>query len=378
MLKLLAYLVFILGVHIWRAKGGCRTVASSEKDSLPCIFPFFYNNRIYDKCTSSDGDDPWCATKLTERIIQGKIKVNSTMSAWGYCSSNCPGVVTSTRVLNVAPENAVGKCSCGVMNSRYGLNRIVGGEEVQPGAVPWQVALLTNPGDPQTHFCGGTLVGDQYVITAAHCTHNLDKSRIQVLIGASSLGVANETTRFFRGLQKLNMHPDYRRFYNGSDIAVLKLDAPVDIYSYPNIKPACLPVTIERKDLFEKTAVVSGWGRNATAGPFIFSNLRKVPLKIREDCGRLTMDAVSIGFNMTDRLCANDVNKNACKFDSGGPLVFEDFKDNNGAYTIVGAVNGGGPCNADEYPGTFVDVTWFIKWVREQMPDLRTCPPPST
>ena len=69
----------------------------------------------------------------------------------------------------------------------------------------------------------------------------------QVLIGASSLGVAKETTRFFRGLQKLNMHPDYTNFYNGSDITVLKLDAPVDIYSYPNIKPACLPVTVKRE-----------------------------------------------------------------------------------------------------------------------------------
>jgi len=354
MLEILGYLFFILGALILPAEGGCYTIASSGKESLPCIFPFFYNNRIYDKCTSSDGDDPWCATKLTERKIQGTKAINSTMSAWGYCSSNCPGVATSTQVLNIHPKNAVGKCSCGVMNSRYGPNRIVGGDEVQPGGVPWQVALLTNPGDPQTHFCGGTLVGDQYVITAAHCTHNLDKSRIQVLIGASSLGVAEETTRFSRGLQKLNMHPDYTNFYNGSDITVLKLDAPVDIYSYPNIKPACLPVTVKRKDLFGKTAIVSGWGKNSTDGPFIFSNLHKVSLKIREDCDRTAVDAVHYGFNLTDRLCANDVDKNACKFDSGGPLVFEDFKDNNGAYTIVGAVNGGGVCDINEYPGTFV------------------------
>ena len=74
----------------------------------------------------------------------------------------------------------------------------------------------------------------------------------QVLIGATSLGVLNETTRLIRRINKKIVNPrflgGFEGFMNGSDITVLKLDVPVDLRAYPNIKPACLPVHITRQE----------------------------------------------------------------------------------------------------------------------------------
>jgi len=378
MLKFLGSFAFILGVQVWLVDGDCTTIADS---SVPkhCIFPFVHNNRFYDKCTSANGDKPWCATSVD---LQSSMP---TMKTWGYCNSNCPGVLSTAPSINQAPENDVGNCYCGVMNLRRKRRRIVGGDKVHLGGIPWQVALLNNSHNPENHYCGGTLVGDRYVITAAHCTE-MPESEIKVLIGATSLGVSNEAPRFIRGINKKIVNPGFSGgfagFMNGSDITVLKLDAPVDLRAYPNIKPACLPVHTTRKELFGKIAIVSGWGFDRTPGcdkdswPYIHSDLRQASIKIREDCDQTTVTAAAQGFNLEDRLCANDVGKSACGFDSGGGLVFRDKKDNNGAFTLAGAVNGGITCEEYDTPGTFVDITYHIDWLRETMYDMNTCPPP--
>jgi len=373
MLKLFSPFAFILGVQVWLVEGECTAVGNSS-DPNPCIFPFVHKKRIYDKCTSANGDKPWCATSVD---LQSKIP---TMKKWGYCTSNCPGVLATTPPIIHAPENDVGNCYCGVVNIGV-KKRIVGGDKVQPGGIPWQVALLNNSHNPEDQYCGGTLVGDRYVITAAHCTE-MPESEIKVLIGATSLGVLNETTRLIRRINKKIVNPGFlggfEGFMNGSDITVLKLDVPVDLRAYPNIKPACLPVHITRQELFGKRAIVSGWGFDQDSMPYTHSDLRQAGIKIRKDCDQTAIAAAEGGFNLADRLCANDEGKSACRFDSGGGLLVRDNKDNNGAYTLVGAVNGGTTCEEYDTPGTFVDITYHIDWLRETMEgqDMNTCPPP--
>ena len=131
-------------------------------------------------------------------------------------------------------------------------------------------------------------MGDRYVITAAHCTNNtkiyIHPDNITVLIGDTTLGVTNVTTQFFRNVSKIIQHPGYNKTNLDNDIAVLVLSSPVDLFAHPNIKPACLPTTETKADMFGRDAVVSGWGILGDDEP-LSSHLKEVMVKILPHCG---------------------------------------------------------------------------------------------
>ena len=138
--------------------------------------------------------------------------------------------------------------------------------------------------------CVGTLVGDRHVITAAHCTDGKHPDNITVLIGGTVLGAANDTTQFIKNVSEIREHPEFNHDtlhhdeFAKNDIAVLVLSSPVDLFAYPNIKPACLPTTETKADMYGRDAVVSGWGRLGKDGP-TSSPLQEVRVKILPHCG---------------------------------------------------------------------------------------------
>ena len=130
-------------------------------------------------------------------------------------------------------------------------------------------------------------MGDRYVITAAHCTTGEHPDTITVLIGATKLGVANDNTQFIRNISEIRQHPNFVHSETGSnDIAVLVLHTPVDLFTYPNIKPVCLPTAETRKGMYGRDAVVSGWGYMGENLP-AHSHLQEVKVKILPNCGNI-------------------------------------------------------------------------------------------
>ena len=88
-----------------------------------------------------------------------------------------------------------------------------------------------------------------------------------------------------------------------------------------------------------------------------------------EDCGPLRLDMTE------DMMCAGvmEGGQDACTGDSGGPLVAAD-PDQCDALTLIGVVSWGVGCATPEYPGIYAEVSHFIPWLYQQMPDLQTCP----
>ena len=127
------------------------------------------------------------------------------------------------------------------------------------------------------------MVGDRYVITSAECTDLKTANNISVLFGDTTLGVANDTSRFFLNVYEIRKHLEYDK-YLMNNIAVLVLSPPLDLKAYPNIKPACLPTSETKIDLKLREAVTSGWGTFITLDENSNSNLHKLGVKILPNC----------------------------------------------------------------------------------------------
>ena len=259
-----------------------------------CVFPFIFSGRMHDTCTNIDGDSrKWCS----------KVEnFDDNLMEWDYCDEDksCPGMsISSTPQMSVDPKNEPGNCYCGVPNYPDDQDKIVGGKPIAVGVYPWQVALMygSNLG---SQGCGGTLVGDQHVITAAHCTYNLDPSRVSVRIGDTSFDSDMEVEGAVTiGVEEILNHPEYDTDTLENDISILVLEEKISLTEYPNIKPACLP---EKGCTHTGKGYISGWGTLASGG-LSTSWLHGAEVNVfeTEDCGRfsdsMTDDMMCAGWN---------------------------------------------------------------------------------
>ncbi|XP_059936057.1 coagulation factor X isoform X2 [Mesoplodon densirostris] len=235
------------------------------------------------------------------------------------------------------------------------LVRIVGGRDCEDGECPWQ-ALLVN--EENEGFCGGTILSEFCVLTAAHCL--LQAKRFTVRVGDRN----TETEEGNEMAHEVEVTVKHSRFVKETydfDIAVLRLKTPIKFRR--NVAPACLPEKdwAEATLLTQKTGVVSGFGRTHERGR-LSSTLKilEVPYVDRNTC------KLSSSFTITANMfCAGyDAQpEDACQGDSGGPHVTR-FRD---TYFITGIVSWGEGCARKGKYGVYTKVTNFLKWIDKSM-----------
>ncbi|XP_075409978.1 plasminogen isoform X2 [Tenrec ecaudatus] len=278
-------------------------------------------------CRNPDGDvnGPWCYTTNPRKLFD-------------YC--DVPLCATSSLYDCGKPKVEPKKCP----------GRVVGGCVANPHSWPWQVSLRTRFG---MHFCGGTLLAPQWVLTAAHC---LERSRrassYKVILGAHR-EVNLEADVQDIEVSRLFLEP------TRADIALLKLSRPAIITD--KVIPACLPstnyVVADRTECY-----ITGWGE--TKGTFGAGLLKEAQLPVIENkvCNRYEY---LNGRVKTTELCAGLLTGGAdsCQGDSGGPLVcFEKDK-----YVLQGVTSWGLGCARPNKPGVYVRVSRFVSWIDEVM-----------
>ncbi|XP_068099352.1 chymotrypsin-C-like [Hyperolius riggenbachi] len=251
--------------------------------------------------------------------------------------------------------------SCGVSSIPPKLSRVVNGEDVVPHSWPWQISLQYQAASGNWgHTCGGTLISDQWVLTAAHC---ISSGRVyRVYLGKHSLATADEPGSVAIGTEKIIVHEKWNSFFIRNDIALIKLAEPAPLSD--QIQPACLPSegSVLANDF---PCYVTGWGRLYTNGP-IADALQQalLPVVDHDTCSRSDWWSSQVTTNM---VCAGgDGIVSGCNGDSGGPL---NCQNASGASEVHGIVSFGSglSCNYEKKPTVFTRVSGYIDWISQKI-----------
>ncbi|XP_063290681.1 trypsin-like [Pelobates fuscus] len=219
-------------------------------------------------------------------------------------------------------------------------DKIVGGSTCSKNSVPYIASL--NIG---YHFCGGSLINSQWVVSAAHC---FTGRTIQVRLGEHNIAVSDGTEQFINSA-KTYRHSKYNSRTLDNDIMLIKLSSPATLNSYVNTVP--LPSSCAATGT---NCLISGWGNTLSSGsnyPDLLQCLN-APILSDTDCsnaypGEITNNMICVGFI--------EGGKDSCQGDSGGPVVCTG--------ELQGIVSWGYGCALTNYPGVYTKVCNYNDWI---------------
>ncbi|XP_055921377.1 serine protease filzig [Eupeodes corollae] len=253
------------------------------------------------------------------------------------------------------------KFQCGV-RPHIKSGRIVGGKGATFGEFPWQVLVRESTwlGLFTKNKCGGVLISNKYVVTAAHCQPGFLASLVAVMGEHDISGDLESKRSVTKNVKRVIVHRQYDAATFENDLALLELESPVNYDTH--IVPICMPA--DSADFTGRMATVTGWGRLKYGGG-VPSVLQEVQVPIIENsvCQEMFNTAGHEKKILKSFLCAGYANgqKDSCEGDSGGPLVLQRA---DGRYELAGTVSHGIRCANPYLPGVYMRTTYYKPWLR--------------
>ena len=365
--------------------GGCggdppppsTTVTRCERDEFVCT--------PYHKCNESDIVSDRLGL-FNVRINQKQFEEEFEILSHSECKLFGDVCCTNPHEGGV-PEPEPYVPGCGQRNPDGLHARITGFKEheSQFGEIPWQAAVLRveNVGGEDRNFfvCGGSLVDERAVLTAAHCLNKLEpNARLRVRLGEWDTQNENELFPHVDiNVDRFIIHENFHTRRLNDDVAILLLSEPAPLQAH--LDTLCLP---DKNSVYQPAhtrCVVTGWGKDAFVGGKFQTVLKQVPLPLvaHQACqSALRTTQLQKYFRLDPSfVCAGgESGADACTGDGGGALACED-PHNPGRYVQLGVVSWGIGCGQQGIPGVYADVQKQVDWIQEQLDTLPPLPAPA-
>jgi len=266
-----------------------------------------------------------------------------------HLASACVSQIWELILESAKPERS---CQCGEAKR---ATRITGGSETEVNEYPWMAFVSTKRGS----MCGGSLISEEWVITAAHCVSTDRPEDVRVDLGQHDLYSATEAVLVRKDVAEVQIHPDWNSRTVSHDLALLRLDIPVDFSEVSHVRPICIPTGSRNFEGY--SAKVAGWGKTSSSASTSRVLLEAdVTILSNRECQATGHTVSNIKESMVCAKGEGDVG--ACMGDSGGPLMAQN---DGGRYELVGAVSwGNGPCASKNYPGVSARITNMLDWIK--------------
>ncbi|XP_063907522.1 serine protease snake-like isoform X1 [Zophobas morio] len=329
------------------AKGACTLFANCEKARVD-LKQYF---RFPQVCGFQETQLIVCCTP---RRIPGEISKAKCEEYSRYVYK------TSVPPIALYDAKPVTRNECGHQVTKL----IVGGEAAGRKEFPHMAAIgYDSPGEGIKWLCGGTILSERYVLTAAHCLSDHNAGNALWV----RLGVTNLNSTYRRQEIKISEripHPEYKPNSYYHDIGLLRLEKEAQLNSYS--RPACLYLDSK---ITKKRAIATGWGHTSFNGA-TSNDLLKVVLDLfdQSTCGAYYQNYRKVSQGILDNLqvCAGsvDATKDTCQGDSGGPLqIYHTDNKIKCMYDIIGVTSFGRGCAGS--PGVYVRISNYIKWIED-------------
>jgi len=316
---------------------------------------------------------PLAANNLTvvSDMPLGTDHVSGGMVANGQVTWQVPtlaGNSSTTVQLVVMPQSSNRAPPASVTSSTSRVPDVVGGIEAEPGAWPWQVALVqTNQPDAYLGLlCGGTLIAADWVLTAGHCAEvmTVQGVALDVVVGRHNLS-SDQGERI--AVSQAFVHPNFSSVTLDSDIALLRLAEPATLNQNVSLVQLVQPNETASLVAPYSFSIITGWGSRSGTLPDYPDGLYQATLPIvANDVCDTAYQALGwpVGAVTENMLCAGyqEGGKGACYGDSGGPLV---VRDGSGGWKQAGIVSWGAGCALPEAYSVYANVPQFTNWIKE-------------
>uniref|UniRef100_A0A2M4BS19 CLIP domain-containing serine protease n=1 Tax=Anopheles marajoara TaxID=58244 RepID=A0A2M4BS19_9DIPT len=277
----------------------------------------------------------------------------------------CAGVVVEERTTLPEPPN------CGTQLS----DRVYGGQPTKIDEFPWTALIeYEKPNGRFGFHCGGSLINQRYIVTAAHCINAIPRAwkPNRIRLGEWDLGSNSDCLDDFCSpapvdleIEKIIVHPGYdsRDKANLNDIALIRFKR--DVQYSDVIRPICLPLStsVRNRNHVGASTYAAGWGKTETASASDKKLKVELNIKSQEDCAPIF--ARGGIFLKPSQICAGGVRgKDTCSGDSGGPLM----RQISGTWYLLGVVSfGPQKCGTAGVPGVYTNVMEYTDWIKNNI-----------